>query len=111
MSEGHRLKSEKNKAAQAIRNLKARRRVILSGTPLQNDLHEFFIMVDFVNPGLLDTYATFRRTFEAPILKSQQPEATSKDMEMGKARGDEVAALCLAYSRTPPAKNTCSLPR
>ncbi|KAF8425851.1 SNF2 family N-terminal domain-containing protein [Tirmania nivea] len=91
--EGHRLKSEKNKAAQAIRNLKTRRRVILSGTPLQNDLHEFFIMVDFVNPGLLDTYATFRRTFEAPIVKSQQPEATSKDIEMGKARADELASI------------------
>ncbi|KAF8439543.1 SNF2 family N-terminal domain-containing protein [Terfezia claveryi] len=91
--EGHRLKSEKNKAAQAIRNLKTRRRVILSGTPLQNDLHEFFIMVDFVNPGLLDTYATFRRTFEAPIVKGQQPEATSEDIEKGEARGDELASI------------------
>ncbi|RPB23197.1 hypothetical protein L211DRAFT_787171 [Terfezia boudieri ATCC MYA-4762] len=91
--EGHRLKSEKNRAAQAIRNLKTRRRVILSGTPLQNDLHEFFIMVDFVNPGLLDTYATFRRTFEAPIVKGQQPEATSKDIEKGEARGDELASI------------------
>jgi DNA repair and recombination protein RAD54B len=43
--EGHRLKTEKNKAAQAIRALNTPRRVILSGTPLQNDLHEFFIMV------------------------------------------------------------------
>ena len=93
MSEGHRLKSEKNMAAQAIRNLTTKRRVILSGTPLQNDLHEFFIMVDFVNPGLLDTYTTFRRTFEAPIVKSQQPEATPNDIEKGKARGAEVASL------------------
>lgn len=91
--EGHRLKSEKNKAAQAIRNLKTKRRVILSGTPLQNDIHEFFIMVDFVNPGMLDTYATFRRTFEAPIIKSQQPDATSKDIEKGQARGDELASI------------------
>ena len=43
--EGHRLKTEKNKAAQAIRALNTPRRVVLSGTPLQNDLHEFFIMV------------------------------------------------------------------
>ena len=42
---GHRLKTEKNKAAQAIRALNTPRRIILSGTPLQNDLHEFFIMV------------------------------------------------------------------
>lgn len=43
--EGHRLKGEKNKAAQAIASLSTSRRVILSGTPLQNDLHEFFVMV------------------------------------------------------------------
>ena len=43
--EGHRLKTEKNKSAQAIRGLKTKRRIILSGTPLQNDLHEYFIMV------------------------------------------------------------------
>lgn len=43
--EGHRLKTEKNKSAAAIRGLSAKRRVILSGTPLQNDLHEFYIMV------------------------------------------------------------------
>lgn len=91
---GHRLKSEKNKAAQAIRSLKTQRRVILSGTPLQNDLHEFFIMIDFVNPGLLDTYANFRRTFEAPIVRSRQPEASAKDIEKGNARGDEVNKKC-----------------
>lgn len=43
--EGHRLKTEKNKAAEAIRSLNTQRRIILSGTPLQNDLHEFFTMV------------------------------------------------------------------
>ena len=47
-------------------------------------------MVDFVNPGLLDTYSTFKRTFEAPIVRSRQPEASIKDIEKGKARGDEV---------------------
>lgn len=47
-------------------------------------------MVDFVNPGLLDTYAAFRRNFEGPIVKSQQPEASQKDIDIGRARADEV---------------------
>ncbi|KAI5307885.1 helicase, partial [Ascosphaera atra] len=51
--EGHRLKTVQNKSAQAIQSLNTARRVILSGTPIQNDLTEFFAMVDFVNPGLL----------------------------------------------------------
>ncbi|PUU83672.1 SNF2 family N-terminal domain-domain-containing protein [Tuber borchii] len=91
--EGHRLKTEKNKSAQAIRGLRTKRRVILSGTPLQNDLHEYFIMVDFVNPGLLESYSTFKKEFENPIVRSRQPGASKKDVEKGKARNEELARL------------------
>jgi DNA repair and recombination protein RAD54B len=91
--EGHRLKTEKNKAAAAIRSLSTERRVILSGTPLQNDLSEFFAMVDLVNPGLLGKYNTFKREFENPIVKARQPEATEKDIEKGEGRSEELARL------------------
>ncbi|KAG4430634.1 hypothetical protein IFR05_013883 [Cadophora sp. M221] len=91
--EGHRLKTAQNKAAQAILNLNTDRRVILSGTPMQNDLSEFFTMVDFINPGLLGKYNTFKREFEGPILKSRQPAASDRDIEKGTARGDELSAL------------------
>ncbi|QSZ34888.1 hypothetical protein DSL72_007749 [Monilinia vaccinii-corymbosi] len=91
--EGHRLKTAANKSAQAIRNLNTERRVILSGTPIQNDLSEFFTMVDFVNPGLLNGYNTFKKCFEGPILKSRQPGATESDIEKGTAREEELAEL------------------
>ena len=91
--EGHRLKTAQNKSAQAIRNLNTERRVILSGTPIQNDLSEFFVMVDFVNPGLLGKYNTFKKEFEVPILKSRQPGASKKDLEKGSAREEELSSL------------------
>ncbi|KAI5783623.1 SNF2 family N-terminal domain-containing protein [Geopyxis carbonaria] len=91
--EGHRLKTEKNKAAQAIKALNTPKKIILSGTPLQNDLHEFYNMVDFVNPGLLESYSTFRKEFENPVLKSRQPGATKKDIEKGEARSKELARI------------------
>ena len=91
--EGHRLKTAQNKSAQAIRSLKTERRIILSGTPLQNDLSEFYFMVDFVNPGLLEKPGVFKREFETPILRSRQPEASAKDVEKGVARSAELAAL------------------
>jgi len=91
--EGHRLKTAQNKSAAAIKSLNTERRVILSGTPIQNDLAEFHTMVDFVNPGLLEKYAKFKRTFETPILKSQQPGASAKDLELGEARSEELANI------------------
>ncbi|KAK8211433.1 helicase [Zalaria obscura] len=91
--EGHRLKTAQNKSAMAIKSLNTERRIILSGTPIQNDLSEFYTMVDFVNPGLLSKYSTFKREFETPILKMRQPEATDKDREKGEARSEELHAI------------------
>ena len=50
-------------------------------------------MVDFVNPGLLGTYKTFKKEFELPILKSRQPGASGKDLEKGIAREEELSLL------------------
>ena len=91
--EGHRLKTAKNKSAQAIKSLHTSKRVILSGTPIQNDLSEFFMMVDFVNPELLGSFKTFTKEFEIPIVKSRQPSALKKDVEKGEARSEELASL------------------
>ena len=91
--EGHRLKTAKNKSAQAIKALNTTRRVILSGTPIQNDLGEFFTMVDFVNPDLLGTFKKFTKEFEGPIVRSRQPEAMQNEIENGKAKSEELAAL------------------
>ncbi|KAF4637890.1 hypothetical protein G7Y89_g182 [Cudoniella acicularis] len=91
--EGHRLKTAQNKSAQAIRSLNTSMRIILSGTPIQNDLSEFFEMADFVNPGLLGKYNTFKKEFEGPIMRSRQPGASDSDVEKGTTRGEELASL------------------
>ncbi|KAF2717278.1 hypothetical protein K431DRAFT_233479 [Polychaeton citri CBS 116435] len=91
--EGHRMKTAQNKSAAAIKQLNTDRRIILSGTPIQNDLTEFWNMVDFVNPGLLGKYNVFKREFETPILRSQQPGASGKDLEKGEARSEELASI------------------
>ncbi|KAF2828020.1 DNA repair and recombination protein RAD26 [Ophiobolus disseminans] len=91
--EGHRLKTANNKAMLAIQSLNTERRIILSGTPLQNDLGEFYTAIDFVNPGLLGQRSAFKRTFEAPILRSRQPEASESELEKGEARWKELVNL------------------
>lgn len=91
--EGHRLKTANNKSMQAIQSLNTERRIILSGTPLQNDLGEFYTAIDFVNPGLLGQRAAFKRSFEAPILRSRQPDASESELEKGEARWQELVTL------------------
>jgi DNA repair and recombination protein RAD54B len=91
--EGHRLKTANNKAMLAIQSLNTERRIILSGTPLQNDLGEFFTAIDFVNPGLLGQRSAFKRAFEAPIIRSRQPDASESELEKGEARWKELVSL------------------
>ncbi|KAJ7078907.1 SNF2 family N-terminal domain-containing protein [Mycena belliarum] len=95
--EGHRLKSANNKTTTMFEALRTTRRIILSGTPIQNDLSEFHAMADFCNPGLLDNYATFRRVYEVPILNSRAPDSTSKEREIGEARSNQLSAIAKSF--------------
>ena len=91
--EGHRLKTAQNQSALAIKSLNTNRKIVLSGTPIQNDLKELFMVADLVNPNVFGKYNTFKREFETPIVKSRQPDATKKDIEKGEARNEELARL------------------
>ncbi|XP_070187722.1 DNA repair and recombination protein RAD54B-like isoform X2 [Littorina saxatilis] len=91
--EGHRLKNAAIKTNSLISSLDTRRRVVLSGTPIQNDLQEFFAVVDFCNPGVLGSSAAFRRVYEDPILQSRQPGATKDIVDLGEERAAELSRL------------------
>ncbi|EKX48582.1 hypothetical protein GUITHDRAFT_68686, partial [Guillardia theta CCMP2712] len=79
----HRLKNDKTITNKALASLPCLRRVLLSGTPMQNDLEEFFAMVDFTNPGVLGTAAQFRKMYQSPILTGREPDATESQREKG----------------------------
>lgn len=58
--QGHRLKNAENQTYQALNELKAERRVLLSGTPIQNDLLEYYSLVHFVNRDMLGEYIMYQ---------------------------------------------------
>ncbi|CAL7937848.1 unnamed protein product [Xylocopa violacea] len=91
--EGHRLKNSENQTYQALINLKAKRRVLLSGTPIQNDLLEYFSLVHFVNQGLLGTAQEFRKKFEIPILRGQDAAATDAERKLAQERLTELVTI------------------
>ncbi|KAF5399293.1 Dna repair and recombination protein rad54 [Paragonimus heterotremus] len=91
--EGHRLKNSENQTYQALVQLNCTRRVLLSGTPIQNDLLEYFSLIHFVNQGLLGTAAEFRRRFETPILRGRDADATEEEQKEGEEKLQELLLI------------------
>ncbi|KAF2760128.1 DNA repair protein, SNF2 family [Pseudovirgaria hyperparasitica] len=81
--EGHRLKNGESQTFTALNSLNVQRRVILSGTPIQNDLSEYFALLNFANPNYLGTRNDFRKRFEIPILRGRDADGTDEDRKKG----------------------------
>ncbi|XP_045147837.1 DNA repair and recombination protein RAD54-like isoform X2 [Echinops telfairi] len=91
--EGHRLKNSENQTYQALDSLNTSRRVLISGTPIQNDLLEYFSLVHFVNSGILGTAQEFKKHFELPILKGRDAAASEADRHLGEERLRELISI------------------
>lgn len=88
--QGHRLKNCENQTYQALTGLQCRRRILLSGTPIQNDLLEYFSLVHFVNTGILGTAVEFKRKYESAILRGRDADATDAQQKIGQEKLQEV---------------------
>lgn len=83
LDEGHVIKNGKTKSAKAAKRLRAYHRLILSGTPVQNDVLELWSLFDFLMPGFLGSEKQFAARYSRPILASREPKAGAKDQEAG----------------------------
>ncbi len=59
--------------SQALVDVRTRRRILLTGTPLQNNLVEYYHMVNFAKPGELGSLARFKSLYEDHILLEPKP--------------------------------------
>ena len=91
--EGHRLKNLESQTYMAINRLNVKRRVILSGTPIQNDLTEYFSLLDFANPGILGSRAEFHKRYETPILRGRDAAGTDAARQKGDERLTELLGI------------------
>ena len=67
LDEAQYVKNSKTTTALAVKTLKAQHRLALTGTPLENGVHELWSLFDFLMPGLLGDRSEFRSEFERPI--------------------------------------------
>uniref|UniRef100_A0A2D4HG87 DNA helicase n=3 Tax=Micrurus lemniscatus lemniscatus TaxID=129467 RepID=A0A2D4HG87_MICLE len=96
--EGHILKNEASAVSKAMNSIRSRRRIILTGTPLQNNLIEYHCMVNFIKENLLGSIKEFRNRFINPIQNGQCADSTLVDVRVMKKRAHilyEMLAGCV----------------
>ncbi|CAI0433576.1 unnamed protein product [Linum tenue] len=80
--EAHMIKNARADTTQALKLVKCQRRIALTGSPLQNNLMEYYCMVDFVREGFLGSSHEFRNRFQNPIENGQHTNSTSDDVKI-----------------------------
>ncbi|GAC56190.1 putative helicase [Gordonia hirsuta DSM 44140 = NBRC 16056] len=78
VDEAQHVKNVRTAAAKALRSLPVRRRIALTGTPVENRLEDLRAVIDLVNPGLLGTASSFRARFAEPIERDRDPAALAR---------------------------------
>ncbi|HVU66889.1 MAG TPA: DEAD/DEAH box helicase, partial [Ktedonobacteraceae bacterium] len=74
VDEAQNIKNEAARQTQAIKALKARHRIALTGTPVENRLSELWSIMEFLNPGYLGSAKDFRERFAIPIERNHDKE-------------------------------------
>ncbi len=78
LDEAQYIKNHTTAAAKSVKLINAKHRFALTGTPIENRLSELWSIFDYLMPGLLYGYETFKSEFETPIVKHNDESATKK---------------------------------
>ncbi len=73
LDEAQNIKNPKAAQTKAILKLKARHRLALTGTPVENRLMDLWSIFNFLNPNYLGKQAQFRKIYELPIQRDNNP--------------------------------------
>jgi SNF2 family DNA or RNA helicase len=74
LDEAQNIKNETAKQTKAIKSIKARHRIALTGTPVENRLAELWSIMEFLNPHYLGSGTDFRKSFAVPIERYHDAE-------------------------------------
>jgi SNF2 family DNA or RNA helicase/HJR/Mrr/RecB family endonuclease len=93
--EAQNIKNPNALQTRAAKGLKAKFKLLATGTPVENSLADFWCLMDTACPGYLDSYQTFRTTYISPILQAAGDEIDQVRARLGRNLREKVGALML----------------
>ncbi|KAM6252307.1 DNA excision repair protein ERCC-6-like [Spheniscus humboldti] len=98
LDEAHKIKCPSNKTTKCVYAIPARHRLLLTGTPVQNNLREMWSLFDFACQGsLLGTAKTFRMEYENPITRAREKDATLGEKALGLKISENLMTIIKPY--------------
>eukprot|EP00741_Cyanophora_paradoxa_P003885 tig00000733_g3779.t1 len=86
LDEGHRVKTKETSIFKAVTRIRTPRKIVLTGNPLQNNLTEYWCMVEIVRPGTLGGHDEFQAIFEGPIKTGQRSDCGEREAWLARSR-------------------------
>uniref|UniRef100_T1E1A5 DNA repair and recombination protein RAD54-like n=1 Tax=Cupiennius salei TaxID=6928 RepID=T1E1A5_CUPSA len=97
LDEGHKIKNP-TKTTKAVYEIPSKNRLVLTGTPIQNNLRELWSLYDFAQQGtLLGSLKTFKLQYENPITRSREKDATAGEKRLGTEMAENLKSLIRPY--------------
>uniref|UniRef100_A0A3Q3K7K3 Excision repair cross-complementation group 6-like 2 n=1 Tax=Monopterus albus TaxID=43700 RepID=A0A3Q3K7K3_MONAL len=84
VDEAHKIKNPNSQVTQAMKELRCKIRIGLTGTILQNNLEELWCVMDWAIPGCLGSLGHFKNKFSDPIEQGQRHSATKRALAIGR---------------------------
>ncbi|KAM3912356.1 DNA excision repair protein ERCC-6-like [Leptodactylus fuscus] len=98
LDEAHKIKSSSTKTAKSCAAIPAKNRILLTGTPIQNNLREMWALYDFACQGtLLGTAKTFKMEYENPITRAREKDATPGEKALGLKISENLMKIIQPY--------------
>lgn len=93
------LKSKDSQIGKALAGIRTLRRIVMTGTPVQNNLLEYYSMASWVRPGCLGSQAAFSRFFVKPIMAGMMSDATSEEVAVQVQKTRELFSALSAFTQ------------
>lgn len=97
LDEGHLIKNNKTQRAQSLFEIPCVHRIVITGTPIQNNLKEMWALFNFCCPDVLGDKQEFKTKFEKAILRGNDKNATAREKHVGSNVAKELRERIKPY--------------